>query len=162
MRRRLLNLLTLLSLLLCVAAVALWVRSRWVADRVECFVRRGQRTCGEYILDSSQGNLVLTCRTISFERSEAHDMFVRDRTTGFAYASREAYQRRALDQLAIHVGDAGLSQGRRYQHDQGYPLSDSRGRQVRRDDDGGRGPAAGATLGGLAPPARRRMAARPT
>ena len=32
MRRRLLNLLTALSLLLCVAVVALWVRSYWVAD----------------------------------------------------------------------------------------------------------------------------------
>jgi hypothetical protein len=32
MKRRLLNLATLLSLLLCVAAVVLWVRSRFVAD----------------------------------------------------------------------------------------------------------------------------------
>ena len=37
MRRRLLNLLTALSLLLCVAAVALWGRSRYyVADRLGC------------------------------------------------------------------------------------------------------------------------------
>jgi hypothetical protein len=34
MRRRLLNLLTLLSLLLCVASVALWVRSYAASDRV--------------------------------------------------------------------------------------------------------------------------------
>src|SRR5687767_4499892 len=32
MRRRLLNLLTAVSLLLCVAAVALWVRSYWVYE----------------------------------------------------------------------------------------------------------------------------------
>src|SRR5687768_14337477 len=32
MKRRLLNLLTALSLLLCVAVVALWVRSYWRAD----------------------------------------------------------------------------------------------------------------------------------
>jgi hypothetical protein len=38
MTRRLFNLLTALSLLLCVAAVALWVRSYWVADQV----RRGR------------------------------------------------------------------------------------------------------------------------
>jgi hypothetical protein len=34
MKRRLLNLLTLLSLLLCVAVSALWIRSRWVSDYV--------------------------------------------------------------------------------------------------------------------------------
>jgi hypothetical protein len=32
MRRRLLNFLTALSLLVCVAAVALWVRSYWASD----------------------------------------------------------------------------------------------------------------------------------
>ena len=92
MRRRVLNLLTALSLLLCVAVVALWVRSRWVADRVECILpNRGERTCGEYALDSTQGNLVLTCRSISFERPEAHEMYVSGRRTGFAHTSREAY-----------------------------------------------------------------------
>jgi hypothetical protein len=35
MIRRLLNLLTLLSLLLCVAVVALWVRSYWYADALD-------------------------------------------------------------------------------------------------------------------------------
>jgi len=34
MKRRLLNLLTLLSLLLCVASCALWARSSWVGDAV--------------------------------------------------------------------------------------------------------------------------------
>ena len=34
MTRRLLNLLTLLSLLLCVATVGLWVRNHWVADYI--------------------------------------------------------------------------------------------------------------------------------
>jgi hypothetical protein len=34
MQRRLLNLLTVLSLLLCVAVVILWVRSYWRADYV--------------------------------------------------------------------------------------------------------------------------------
>ena len=42
MKRRLLNVLTLLSLLLCVAVVALWVRSYWVSDGYE-FVRKGVR-----------------------------------------------------------------------------------------------------------------------
>jgi hypothetical protein len=35
MKRRLLNFLTLLSLLLCVAVVALWVRSYWAVDIVK-------------------------------------------------------------------------------------------------------------------------------
>ena len=35
MKRRLLNLLTALSLVLCVAVLALWVRSHWVRDTVE-------------------------------------------------------------------------------------------------------------------------------
>jgi hypothetical protein len=34
MRRRLLNLLTMLSLLLCLAVCAVWVRSYWVEDRL--------------------------------------------------------------------------------------------------------------------------------
>jgi hypothetical protein len=38
LKRRLLNLLTALSLLLCVAVVALWVRSYWVADYL-CYTR---------------------------------------------------------------------------------------------------------------------------
>jgi len=36
MRRRLLNLLTALSLLLCVAVCVLWVRSYWIGDRWAC------------------------------------------------------------------------------------------------------------------------------
>ena len=35
MKRRLLNLLTILSLLLCVAAVALWIRSYWAGDELQ-------------------------------------------------------------------------------------------------------------------------------
>ena len=35
MTRRLLNLLTVLSLLLCVAACVLWVRSYWIPDRTQ-------------------------------------------------------------------------------------------------------------------------------
>ena len=35
MRRRLLNLLTLLSLLLCVAVVVVWVRSYWASDTIK-------------------------------------------------------------------------------------------------------------------------------
>lgn len=41
MKRRLLNLLTALSLLLCVAVVAMWVRGLWVVDR---FYRRTVHT----------------------------------------------------------------------------------------------------------------------
>ena len=41
MKRRLLNVMTLLSLLLCMAAAALWVRSYWVFDDVQLTPRRG-------------------------------------------------------------------------------------------------------------------------
>jgi hypothetical protein len=47
MTRRLLNLLTLLSLLLCVAVAALWVRSYWRFDRLtRC---EGRRSDGDYV-----------------------------------------------------------------------------------------------------------------
>jgi hypothetical protein len=42
MTRRLLNLLTVLLLLQCVAAVALWVRSYWVQDTLR-FAEHGLR-----------------------------------------------------------------------------------------------------------------------
>ena len=41
MTRRLLNLLTLLSLLLCVAVAALWARSYWLEDNVAWGVVKG-------------------------------------------------------------------------------------------------------------------------
>jgi hypothetical protein len=47
MKRRLLNLLTLLSLLLCVAVCVLWVRSYWVFDRVSA-TTVGKRHWGVY------------------------------------------------------------------------------------------------------------------
>jgi hypothetical protein len=43
MKRRLLNLLTLLSLLLCVAVAALWVRSYWVSDAILIANGAGER-----------------------------------------------------------------------------------------------------------------------
>ena len=53
MTRRLLNLLTLLSLVLCVAVVVLWARSYAVADEVHLLGRgRG------YYLESSRGRLM--------------------------------------------------------------------------------------------------------
>jgi hypothetical protein len=56
MRRRLLNLLTALSLLLCVAAVALWVRGHWVGDGI--VVSSGRY---HHSLDSSLGFLDYEC-----------------------------------------------------------------------------------------------------
>jgi hypothetical protein len=44
MRRRLINLLTIASLLLCVAVAALWVRSYWIAD--QALFCAGERLCG--------------------------------------------------------------------------------------------------------------------
>ena len=41
MKRRLLNLLSLLSLLLCVATIVLWVRSCWVWDQISWQGQRG-------------------------------------------------------------------------------------------------------------------------
>jgi hypothetical protein len=52
MTRRLLNLLTSLSLLLCAAAVVLWARSHWVSDAVLWANRSGERgaqtLCGTF------------------------------------------------------------------------------------------------------------------
>src|SRR5438874_707804 len=52
MKRRLLNLLTLLSLLLCVAVVVLWVHSYFAYDSLS-----GTRTDRLYSLDSHAGTL---------------------------------------------------------------------------------------------------------
>jgi hypothetical protein len=46
MKRRLLNLLTAVSLLLCVAMCVLWVRSYWVWDHVEWLDYRARRNRG--------------------------------------------------------------------------------------------------------------------
>jgi rubrerythrin len=62
MTRRLLNLLTVLSLLLCVAVCVLWVRSRWGRDQFE-FVWNGARwevvsgRWGLWLSDRPQKNL---------------------------------------------------------------------------------------------------------
>ena len=64
MKRRLLNLLTALSLLLCVAVVVLWVRSYGGTDRLERYQRtsggglylcRGYFTAGWYTTDGRSG-----------------------------------------------------------------------------------------------------------
>jgi hypothetical protein len=61
MRRRLLNLLTLLSLLACVASAALWVRGRWTGDYVawERATASGFRTERLVLVASSGGWLVV-------------------------------------------------------------------------------------------------------
>ena len=51
MKRRVLNLLTLLSLLLCVAEMALWVRSYWKTDHL--------RLIGNLVLASDNGDVTL-------------------------------------------------------------------------------------------------------
>ena len=71
LRRRLLNLLTLLSLLLCVAVVALWVRSYWVFDRLMRL--EGRRPDGGYVRTDlkvalGRGSLYLEKDTTRSER----------------------------------------------------------------------------------------------
>ena len=57
MRRRLLNVLTALSLLLCVAVVALWVRSYWRGDSVSVRSDRPPRGTAESFVRSNYGVL---------------------------------------------------------------------------------------------------------
>jgi hypothetical protein len=62
-RRRLINLVTAMSLLLCVAACVLWVRSHWLSDRVGWADVRSQ-TMGHpvgwyYSLNAYRGGLYL-------------------------------------------------------------------------------------------------------
>ena len=62
MKRRLLNLLTVLSLVLCVAAVALWVRSYWRCDDVRVGTGRAYGVF-HVIVATGPGRLrVGTCR----------------------------------------------------------------------------------------------------
>ena len=57
MRRRLLHILTALSLLLCVAAVVLWVRSYWRGDCVSVTTYRPPRGIAEWFVRSNDGVL---------------------------------------------------------------------------------------------------------
>jgi hypothetical protein len=61
MRRRLLNLLTVLSLLLCVAMMALWVRSHFVQDSV----RNSTSDRRMYGLSAYRGTLILSRTDLS-------------------------------------------------------------------------------------------------
>jgi hypothetical protein len=56
MKRRLLNLLTFVSLLLCVAVVALWVRGYWVADGFATARSAGVSALGRLALLHSYGS----------------------------------------------------------------------------------------------------------
>ena len=58
MKRRLLNLLTALSLMLCVAVVALWVRSHFVVDEVVYFGHVRARGCDGVSFVSYAGTLM--------------------------------------------------------------------------------------------------------
>ena len=61
MKRRLLNFLTVLSLLLCVAVMALWVRSYWRGDRVGYrWAGAGTQWHRDVSLASMSGQLSLT------------------------------------------------------------------------------------------------------
>jgi hypothetical protein len=100
MRRRLFNLLTALSLLLCVAAVALWVRSYWrcdwigwgqtdthVLERVEdCHVERSVSLAFEY------GKA-----TLRWARVETNELSGPGIEPGLRAGSRNSDRRRALD-----------------------------------------------------------------
>ena len=88
LRPRLLNLLTALSLLLSVAAVALWVRSNWVSDHLEYRTGRASyRQYREIQFDSSRGTVAVTRRTMNFERAEACEAFLRDTALGLSHAT---------------------------------------------------------------------------
>jgi hypothetical protein len=65
-RRRLLNLLTLLSLLLCVAVVALWVRSLYVADNWTYFGAVGAASQNDYMVSIYPRRLTLALRRSTF------------------------------------------------------------------------------------------------
>ena len=67
MRRRLLNVLTALSLLLCVAVVALWVRSYRLADSVEWRDSRGWRS-----VRSARGYVVVGLLVADWSGSREH------------------------------------------------------------------------------------------
>jgi hypothetical protein len=60
MKRHLLNLLTTLSLLLCVAVTALWVRSHWWLDDLHYWSAVGARTSRGYHFSSYAGHLLLS------------------------------------------------------------------------------------------------------
>jgi hypothetical protein len=95
MPRLLLNLLSALSLLLALILMAFWVRSHWTADRLEYrTTSAADRSCREYFLHSARGILVLTWRTSRLDRTEAYDLFVREKHFGMSYYARRAYDPR--------------------------------------------------------------------
>ena len=65
MRRRLLNFLTLLSLMLCVAAVACWVRSHWVSEMI---ARVGDSRV--FVVNSGSGLLLFSLTPADPENEE--------------------------------------------------------------------------------------------
>jgi hypothetical protein len=71
MKRRLLNLLTALSLLLCVAVVVLWVRSYLVADLITWRSGEPVGAQGWYDASSAGGGLRLQCQWHAFEGTPA-------------------------------------------------------------------------------------------
>jgi hypothetical protein len=68
MARRLLNLLTALSLLLCVAVVTLWVRSCWARDRL-AYARSTPRTGRLHVFELTTGGGVLLVSVSGFNSS---------------------------------------------------------------------------------------------
>ena len=83
MKRRLLNLLTALSLMLCVAAAALWGRSYWTFDEVRVTPRRGVT----YRAAVRPGLIVMSRTVLTGRTSDAFsDDF--DRGPGWSVQSR--------------------------------------------------------------------------
>src|SRR5437773_2940692 len=62
-KRRLLNLLTVLSLLICVAVMALWVRSLWIGDMVTWLACRDGTRITFASVDAHAGAVVLAATT---------------------------------------------------------------------------------------------------
>jgi hypothetical protein len=99
MKRRLLNLLTMLSLLLCVAVAVLWVRSYWRNDALE-FSHRGSKlqlvsVAGRLRLDNApQLDTEWARHVATLEKTllPRHHTMVRERNE----ASRPANVRRSL------------------------------------------------------------------
>src|SRR3954469_4735955 len=77
MKRRLLNFLTALSLLLCVAVVALWVRSRFAADQLAhtaLAVSPNGFRCDEYTMTAWRDVLSVAIFRHEFDRASLPDL----------------------------------------------------------------------------------------
>ena len=96
MKRRLLNLLTALSLLLFIAVVILWVRSHWVADSVRSY--RPDLPAARWASDSlvsTRGRFLLSRTRVTFVSPKYAGAFAESVSLGgvarYSYAASEPY-----------------------------------------------------------------------